>query len=455
MKNDISSVIDLYSKILSVRNETYNKRVGIFNQLIETFISKLFKDPKELVFEYNLKFSNNLLIESVSNNYDPINNVKIVDWILEKIENGSGVIKEQYNQEYLDSQEYYYTRDGKLVQGKKNALDGVAAKILYPDVKDLKSYPASINSSYVTNALVNQKNQPQKSNTGQEFQKSTEWAAFEKQLIGACQKNPTATNVSYKSSDGKSLKNYFCHYNWCNTNREQRYDPNKKLCKNNTSLSKIKEMGWDGFFEKLRELLNSAGGVATQVAIDFVGGGVGVEVVWLIMLGYDLLKPEKDWINIIVDIAGVVTFGIGGKVISNAFKSAGTMLADKGFVSVVEFISKNRESFEYLKKIAPTFENIFVTTIRFSEWILSIFGKYGESIINSMQTFKIQIMELVEVIAGKTGSKAVEKGGEKYIAKQGGETVKQEFDGPSNNYLKKVEQVVNKTSSMISKIAGS
>jgi hypothetical protein len=434
MRNDIEYVINLYSTVLSVKNETYNKRVGMFNQLVENFISKLFKSPNELVFEYNLKFSTNLLVESVSSYYDPINNIKIVDWILEKIDNGSGVIKEQYNQEYLDSQEYYYTTGGKLVQGKKNAGNGgVPAKKLYPDVKDLKTYPASIDPSYVFNA----------NNTlSQQFKNLTDWAAFEKQLIGACQKNPTATNVSYKSSDGKSLKNYFCHDNWCNINKDKRYDPNKQLCKNNTSLAKLKEMGWDGFFEKLRELLLSAVGAGVQIVIDFVGGGIAIGGVWLLMLLYDAgFKPQLDWVNIVIDIIGVLSAGLATQAIGKAFQAIGTSTTERTIPKIVGYVAKNPNLFKPIEHFLPTFENLFIQLTRLTTWILEKLGTAGGSMISKLTNLKPVVTELMggmsKAIANKTGSEVVgnvvtdfaKKKVEKYATEQGGEYIKNAVAG--------------------------
>jgi hypothetical protein len=98
----------------------------------------------------------------------------------------------------------------------------------------------------------------------------------------------------------------------------------------------IKDKGLDYFFENLRKALFSWGGVAIQTFLATIGAslfGIGPiinEVMWILMLTYDLFKAitAGDWgferiLNIIIDIVGIVTAGPGAGIISGFLKKGG------------------------------------------------------------------------------------------------------------------------------------
>jgi hypothetical protein len=94
----------------------------------------------------------------------------------------------------------------------------------------------------------------------------------------------------------------------------------------------VKEKGIDWFFEGLRDALQSWGGAAVQTFLATygaaAGGNVVLVVVWGAMLAYDIYRGTQgnwDWVNILIDLVGVVTTGPGAKVIGNLFKRLGIM----------------------------------------------------------------------------------------------------------------------------------
>ena len=212
---------------------------------------------------------------------------------------------------------YYYTYDGKFGETQKGVIPtgGIDAKYVFPERPYQKqSFPATIYTNELNQGKEYEKNnkqlQSQKNSynqLGQQFQKSVE---VTKQVYTACKSNPKSDYVLFKQGGYK----YLCHTNFCNNHREQKYDPEKKLCKNNTLAAKIGELGWDGFFKEFREAMNSVAGVGAQVVLDSLGfGAILVEVAWGLLLAWDIKQwtntGEADWINILTDLAGVITFG--------------------------------------------------------------------------------------------------------------------------------------------------
>ena len=90
-----------------------------------------------------------------------------------------------------------------------------------------------------------------------------------------------------------------------------------------------KGLGW--FFENLRKALFSWGGAAVQAFLATSTAGVGnviLVVVWGAMLAWDILlgiKGEWNWVNLIIDLIGVVTTGPGAKIVFGIFKKLGIL----------------------------------------------------------------------------------------------------------------------------------
>ncbi len=172
-------------------------------------------------------------------------------------------------------------------------------------------------------------------------------------------------------------------------------------------VEKVKELGWNGFFEKLREAMNSVAGVGAQVVLDSFGfGTIAVEAVWGLLLGWDLYmyksKGELNWIDFLTDLAGLITFGPGAKMISNAFKAVSETKGS--FKIVVEYIAKNPQAFEWITK--ANFEGLFV---QISKWLKILASKFKtlepiilaiEKFVESTNILKKAVVKMVEEIGG-------------------------------------------------------
>lgn len=453
MYESIDSVIKLYFTTLKYESSTYNKRVGIFNNLIETFLKKISNDSKNIIFEYNMKFGVGLLTESITNNKS-INPNMITEWIIKKIDNGELILKEkfkdnnvqfnlneQYAQSNLDDKAYYYTRQGKLVQGKKNAPDGVEAKYIYPDLyngkptdplavpKDPKGLPSQIPTGYVDQGFQN-KQYYDNQKSSQDFSKQTAIAAtsktayISKNVKPLCKKtkesyvayNIPANALSQGSKAQNGLK-FLCHDNYCNSNRSQIKDPEGYKCVNNTVIAKIKEAGWEGFFEGLREVLTSVVGAAAQVAIDMLGGGVGVQVAWAILLGWDLTRPQKDVLNILIDVVGILSAGMASKGFSIAVEETlATMKLAKpvAYDVAVSIFKKSEKLMSFVENILPTVEKVAEWVGKVAKWVANKIGPEGNFIAEGITKFQGWLSSLSDNILGAASKKAAtEYAGEK------------------------------------------
>jgi hypothetical protein len=94
----------------------------------------------------------------------------------------------------------------------------------------------------------------------------------------------------------------------------------------------VKEKGVAWVMENLRSALYSWGGAAVQTFLGTVGapygGNVVLWVVWGAMLAYDIyeaISGRPNYANILVDIISIATFGVGGKILVQAFKKLGIM----------------------------------------------------------------------------------------------------------------------------------
>ena len=458
MYESIDSVIKLYFTTLKYESSTYNKRVGIFNNLIETFLKKISNDSKNIIFEYNMKFGVNLLTESITNNKS-INPNMITEWIIKKIDNGELILKEkfkdnnvqfnlneQYTQETLDNRAYYYTRQGKLVQGKKNAPDGVEAKYIYPDLyngkptdplavpKDPKGLPSQIPTGYVDQGFQSKKYYDSETQT-KEYQKSqgisiSKMAWINKNVRPYCKtaKDSNGNPASYltfnlppnslgQGSKGENNLRFLCNDNYCNTFRDKLTDPEGYKCVNNTVIAKIKESGWEGFFEGLREVLTSVVGAAAQVAIDMLGGGVGVQVAWAILLGWDLTRPQKDVLNILIDVVGILSAGMASKGFSIAVEETlATMKLAKpvAYDAAVSIFKKSEKLMSFVENILPTVEKVAEWVGKVAKWVANKIGPEGNFIAEGITKFQGWLSSLSDDILGAASKKAAtEYAGEK------------------------------------------
>jgi hypothetical protein len=322
---------------------------------------------------------------------------------------------------------YYYDSKGKFGEDVKGQIPtgGIDAKYVFPNQPYQKnSFPTTIDQNTLRQGSdyqkTNQQNQSQKNSynqSGQQFQKSAEAT---KQVYTACKSNPKSDYVLFKQGGFK----YLCHTNFCNNHREQKYDPEKKLCENNTLAAKISELGWDGFFKEFREAMNSVVGVGAQVILDSFGvGGILVEVAWGLLLAWDIKQwkdtGEADWINILTDLAGVITFGPGAKIVSSAFKASSIT---KGTYSVVvDFIKANPSAFKWLTY--ANFTSLFeYMVLKLGKLALEL--KFLEPIIVYLKGLLTSLTGIIKAAGGEVVAAATKK----MVTKVGGEVVKSGVD---------------------------
>jgi hypothetical protein len=109
-----------------------------------------------------------------------------------------------------------------------------------------------------------------------------------------------------------------------------------------------KGVGW--FFENLRKALFSWGGAAVQTFLATSTLGVGnivLVTVWGAMLAWDLLQGVKgnwDWVNIIIDLVGVVTTGPGAKIIGGIFQKLGLIGSKLPLSGIMQKLSTSGSS---------------------------------------------------------------------------------------------------------------
>jgi hypothetical protein len=346
---------------------------------------------------------------------------------------------------------YYYDSKGKFGEDVKGQIPtgGIDAKYVFPNQPYQKnSFPTTIDQNTLRQGFdyqkTNQQNQSQKNSynqSGQQFQKSAE---VTKQVYTACKSNPKSDYVLFKQGGYK----YLCHTNFCNNHREQKYDPEKKLCENNTLAAKISELGWDGFFKEFREAMNSVAGVGAQVVLDSLGfGAILVEVAWGLLLAWDIKQwtntGEADWINILTDLAGVITFGPGAKIVSNVFK---TSSLTKGTYSVVvDFIKANPQAFKWLTK--ANFTSLFEAMVS-KLGQLALEFKFLEPIIVGIEKILGSLSEFVT--AAKAVKKMVTKAGTDLVKSGAGYLADKSYDS-SGETLKVIDKT-SKVASAISKV---
>jgi hypothetical protein len=109
-----------------------------------------------------------------------------------------------------------------------------------------------------------------------------------------------------------------------------------------------KGVGW--FFENLRKALFSWGGAAVQTFLATSTLGVGnivLVTVWGAMLAWDLFQGVKgnwDWVNIIIDLVGVVTTGPGAKIIGGIFQKLGLIGSKLPLSGIMQKLSTSGSS---------------------------------------------------------------------------------------------------------------
>jgi hypothetical protein len=150
-----------------------------------------------------------------------------------------------------------------------------------------------------------------------------------------------------------------------------------------------KGLGW--FFENLRKALFSWGGAAVQTFLATSTSGVGnvvLVVVWGAMLAWDILQGINgnwDWVNIIIDLVGVVTTGPGAKIIGGIFQKLGLIGTKLPLSGIIQKMSTSGSS-----------------TVK---WFSSILSK----IVSGLSQIGSYMLQGVSWLSKKLGIKSLEK----------------------------------------------
>jgi hypothetical protein len=184
----------------------------------------------------------------------------------------------------------------------------------------------------------------------------------------------------------------------------------------------VKEKGAGWFFENLRTALFSWGGAAVQAFLSSGAtagiGNVVLVIVWGAMLAYDLylaVGGNVNWVNLIIDIIGIVTTGPGAKIVGEAFKKLGIFGKKLPLNSILETLSKSSVGKWFVGIIEMAVKGLSGIVNTLTKGITWLAEKFGINFTNSsgkLQTFlnkavtDISSSPTLKTVAGKVGQKA-------------------------------------------------
>jgi hypothetical protein len=222
-------------------------------------------------------------------------------------------------------------------------------------------------------------------------------------------------------------------------------------------VEKIRKEGWNFVFDSIRESMTSAGGATTQVVVDLLGGGVAVEIVWGVLLSWDAYQSQKgdfNIINLLTDLAGVITFGPGGKYLWDLFKKS-PIPKNATIEMLSSWLQKNPKVIEFFSKF--NFESALKNTIGKVITFLEKNTIFAELIV-SLKSLYTKFLSYLEVLSGKTLTKVAEKGSESYAVEKGSEEVEKRVTNladRTSSELGKSIKLMNKTSKLVKSLAPS
>jgi hypothetical protein len=204
--------------------------------------------------------------------------------------------------------------------------------------------------------------------------------------------NPdTELNVKNISSSWDYIIESISSYITINEQSEDKGFFSKLKDKVNAGTDWLMDKGLGWFFENLRKALFSWGGAAVQAFLATSTAGVGnviLVVVWGAMLAWDILlgiKGDWNWVNLIIDLIGVVTTGPGAKIVSGIFKQLG-ILGTKLPLSGI------------IKKMSTSGSSVV-------KWFSSILSK----IVSGLSQIGSYMLQGVSWLGKKLGIKSLEK----------------------------------------------
>jgi hypothetical protein len=235
------------------------------------------------------------------------------------------------------------------------------------------------------------------------------------------------------------------------------YDPIKVFAQ------KLKKEGVSAIFEALRKALTSVAGAAAQVIIDFFGGGIAVEIVWMILLGWDayqITQGNFNLVNLLTDIAGIVTFGPGGKWLWDKMTVLSVEGGEITLTRFGEWLKSEPRVVSYFKNY--NFDSVFKKTLGNAIKYMEKDAILSEFVV-SLRNIYQKLLPYIEQLSGKEIVQATEKGVEKVIMKSGGKVTKElgkdiydygsdlEQQAAGTNYLASNRDNISKASKYVDK----
>jgi hypothetical protein len=147
-------------------------------------------------------------------------------------------------------------------------------------------------------------------------------------------------------------------------------------------------------------------------------GNVVLVIVWGAMLAYDIylaVGGNVNWVNLIIDIIGIVTTGPGAKIVGEAFKKLGIFGKKLPLNSILETLSKSSVGKWFVGIIEMAVKGLSGIVNTLTKGITWLAEKFGINFTNSsgkLQTFlnkavtDISSSPTLKTVAGKVGQKA-------------------------------------------------
>jgi hypothetical protein len=153
------------------------------------------------------------------------------------------------------------------------------------------------------------------------------------------------------------------------------------LEKQSEAIKQLTSISFPQFMEGLREFLTSGTGFVAQLLLEaFVGIGQFINVgAWSVLTVYDInlgvSENKWNWFNIIVDIIGVATTGLGGKVAKNALAPVAKYAGQSIEVFAKSIIKYTPKIFQYVLKIVKSIKSFIGKMSENIKKLMDYFGK--------------------------------------------------------------------------------
>jgi hypothetical protein len=187
----------------------------------------------------------------------------------------------------------------------------------------------------------------------------------------------------------------------------------------------LKEKGLTWFFENLRTALTSWTGAAVQAFLLGIAGPTAgittgiIIIVWGAMLAYDLYmgisKNEWNWINILIDVAALITSGPGAKIMGQLFKKLGLFGKKVPLDQVVKTTAKDPSGNWFmgiLTRIANGFSVLISLIVKGANWLATKLNiKFLSERMSSIKSGLTNFMDKIKPFTKSAPGRAAIVGG--------------------------------------------